>query len=227
MAERRKSRSSGSSKKSTWSDSIDHRDPQWDEKRTYQLVCGLNVSSNLRVLSVGENSAKSNRFLPWRTPAGWPPPEEPGDWAWFLHPDTHEWVFTQWLGSLWWELSRTSCGEFYAGKNRKGKPLIRKNWISPFAAMHEERRQNPELDAKFREQCRENGRRTGKRTGPMNKGRRHSPEVNASKGRRGTENAVFGKKRITNGTENRWHDPSLPLPPGWRFGLTRRARPSP
>jgi hypothetical protein len=51
--------------------------------------------------------------------------------------------------------------------------------------------------------------------------------VNASKGRRGTENAVFGKKRITNGIENRWHDPSLPLPFGWRFGLTRRARPSP
>lgn len=29
-----------------------------------------------------------------------------------------------------------------------------------------------------------------------------------------------GKKWITNGLENKWHDPKLPIPKGWRFGRT-------
>lgn len=29
-----------------------------------------------------------------------------------------------------------------------------------------------------------------------------------------------GKKWITNGVENKWHDPKLPIPKGWRYGRT-------
>jgi hypothetical protein len=107
---------------------------------------------NLRILSVGENSAKSNRFLPWRVPAGWPPPEEDGDWAWFLHPETHEWVFTQWLGSLWWKLSKTSSSAFHVGKKQEGW-----NGNDPREATlagHRNRRSDPQKDEAFRQQCR-------------------------------------------------------------------------
>ena len=225
MEKKKKSRSSGSRKLSKWSDALDHLDPEWSEGRTYQLVCGLTVPKNLRILGVGENSAKSNRFLPWRVPAGWPPPEEDGDWAWFLHPETHEWVFTQWLGSLWWKLTRTTCGEHHAGKNCRGKKKNRGPEVpSNFVAFHERRRQDPELDAQFRAQCVENGRKTSH---TKNLGKRHSPEVNASKGRKGEANAVFGMKRITDGERNLWHDPSQPLPEGFIFGLTRRRRARP
>ncbi len=218
-------RNSGSRKLTKWSDAIDHLDPQWAEGRNYQLVCGLTVKKNLRILGVGENSSKSNRFLPWRVPAGWPPPEENGDWAWFLHPETHEWVFTQWLGPLWWKLSKTSCGEYHSGLKQRGKKKNRRPEIlSNFIDFHNRRNSNPEIDAQFRAQCAENGRNMGAQNGRRNRGRSHSPEVNASKGRKGAENAVFGKKRITNGEVNQWHDPSQPLPLGFHFGLTRRSK---
>ena len=99
-----------------WGDSLDHREPTWKDGREYQLVCGFETAvPNLRVCSVGENSRKSNRFVPWRVPAGWPPPEEPGDWAWFLNLDTLEWEFTQWCYARWFELTRSTCAEHFAG----------------------------------------------------------------------------------------------------------------
>ena len=32
--------------------------------------------------------------------------------------------------------------------------------------------------------------------------------------------AHTGKKWITNGIDNKWHDPKLPIPKGWIYGRT-------
>ncbi len=103
-----------------WSDSIDHRDPLWKKGRDYQLVCGLETAPNLRLCSLGENASKSNRFIPWRVNSRLPPPEEPGDWAWFLNLDTEKWEFIQWLGPRWKELSHTTCARHH-NKKKKSK----------------------------------------------------------------------------------------------------------
>jgi hypothetical protein len=100
-----------------WSDSLDHREPVWKEGRDYQLVCGFEKdTTNHRICTIGENSRKSNRFVPWRVAQGWPVPEEPGDWAWFLNLETEEWEFIPWLGDRWFELTRKVSSGHFGGK---------------------------------------------------------------------------------------------------------------
>ena len=71
---------------------IHHKDPQ-----TAALVSGLTVPANLREDTVTLNAKLGNRFLPYRGAA----PNEPGDMAYFLDPDTEEWVEAKWLGEWW------------------------------------------------------------------------------------------------------------------------------
>lgn len=207
----------------SWMDSIDHREPVWTEGRDYLLVCGLEKEpKNLRVISVGENSRKSNRFIPWRVDQKTKPPEKDGDFAWFLNQDTLEWGFIEWLGDRWFELTRETCAEHFAGKNRKGKPYSRNPLIpSNFVDYHNRRSEDPELNEKFLEVCRENGRKQGSANGKKNKGRKHSKEVNAKKSSPGERNGMYGKVRITNGHENRQITSDQSIPEGWKRGMTR------
>lgn len=94
---------------------IDHIDPRWEEGRDYQLVCGFERDpKNLREESSSRNQSKSNRFLPWR----WTRedlgvvPEEPGDLALFLDPDTNEWVLEEFMGPWWYERTWETCGPY-------------------------------------------------------------------------------------------------------------------
>lgn len=97
---------------------IDHIDPRWEEGRDYQLVCGLDCPLNLREEDSSKNKSKSNRFLPWR----WTRedlgvvPEEPGDLALFLDPDTNEWVLEEFLGEWWFEKTWRNCGPYLGFK---------------------------------------------------------------------------------------------------------------
>lgn len=100
---------------SKWSESEDHLEPVWKEGRDYQLVCGLEEPVNKRLETFGQNSSKSNRFVPWRTFGVCPPPEEPGDLCWFLNLETEEWEFTSWLGDRWFQLTRKTCSEYFNG----------------------------------------------------------------------------------------------------------------
>jgi hypothetical protein len=94
---------------------IDHIDPRWEEGRDYQLVCGFEKDpKNLREEYSWRNGSKSNRFLPWR----WSReelvviPEEPGDLALFLDPDTNEWVLEEFMGEWWYEKTWKTCGPY-------------------------------------------------------------------------------------------------------------------
>jgi hypothetical protein len=203
-----------------WTDSVDHRDPIWEEGRDYQLICGLEERPNLRLCSVSENSKKSNRFVPWRVDSRVPSPEEPGDWAWFLNLDTEEWEFIQWQGRRWWEITRKTCGEYFAGKNSKGKTYNRDpKCPSNFIDYHRRRQEDPKLNETFLEQCRENGRKS--QGGRKNKGKKFSSEVNATKASHGEKNGMFGKVRITNGQYNTQIPKGNPIPEGYRLGMTR------
>lgn len=95
---------------------IDHLDPRWEEGRDYQLVCGFERDlRNLREEDSSRNKSKSNRFLPWR----WTRedlgvvPEEPGDLALFLDPDTDEWVLEEFMGDWWFEKTWKTCGPYF------------------------------------------------------------------------------------------------------------------
>jgi len=95
---------------------IDHIDPRWEEGREYQLVCGFEKDpKNLREEDSSRNQSKSNRFLPWR----WSReelgiiPEEPGDLALFLDPDTDEWVLEEFMGPWWYEKTWKTCGPYF------------------------------------------------------------------------------------------------------------------
>lgn len=98
---------------------IDHIDPRWEEGRDYQLVCGLDCPLNFREIEESENQRKSNRFLPWK----WSReeigviPEDPGDLALFLDPDTNEWVLEEFLSPWWYEKTWRNCGPCLGLKN--------------------------------------------------------------------------------------------------------------
>jgi hypothetical protein len=108
---------------------IDHIDPRWEEGRDYQLVCGFEKDpKNLREEDSSRNKSKSNRFLPWR----WSRedlgtvPEEPGDLALFLDPDTDEWVLEEFMGEWWFEKTRKLCGPSAGGsKNVESGHLLK------------------------------------------------------------------------------------------------------
>jgi hypothetical protein len=94
---------------------------------------------NFREIEESENQRKSNRFLPWK----WSReeigviPEEPGDLALFLDPDTNKWVLEEFLGSWWYEKSWRTCGpyrgfkrslELYPDFHRRGiQKVLEKN----------------------------------------------------------------------------------------------------
>jgi hypothetical protein len=105
------------------SPSLDHIDPLWEEGRDYQLVCGWDCKRNWRELTVGENSRKSNRFLPWRYCANeiGQKPCETGDWVQFLvgfdieKNIPGEWVLMEFEGAEWFEATRRHCAEHHGG----------------------------------------------------------------------------------------------------------------
>lgn len=79
-------------------------------------MCGFEKDpKNLREEYSWRNGSKSNRFLPWR----WNReelgvvPEEPGDLALFLDPDTNEWVLEEFMGEWWYEKTWKTCGPYF------------------------------------------------------------------------------------------------------------------
>jgi hypothetical protein len=136
--------------------------------------------------------------------------------------DTEGWEFIQWQGRRWWEITRKTCGEHFSGKSRKGKPYHRDpRCPSNFVEYHEKRKKDPELNEAHLEICRQNGRAQGAKNGPKNRGKKHSPEVNASKASPGEKNGMFGKVRITNGQHNTQISKGAPIPKGYKPGMTR------
>jgi hypothetical protein len=106
--------------------SLDHIDPLWEEGREYQLVCGLDCKRNWRELTVGDNSRKSNRFLPWRYCADevGQKPVEAGDWVQFLvgfdieKGIPGEWVVMEFEGEEWFKATKMYCAERQGGLNQ-------------------------------------------------------------------------------------------------------------
>jgi hypothetical protein len=103
--------------------SLDHIDPTWEEGRDYQFVCGWDCKQNWREMTVGNNSRKSNRFLPWRYCADeiGQKPCETGDWVQFLvgfdieNDIPGEWVLMEFEGPEWFEATRQHCAEHHGG----------------------------------------------------------------------------------------------------------------
>ena len=105
------------------------------------------------------------------------------------------------------------------GKPRPSSVASGRENISQY---HERRKEDPELQRKFLETISANGKKVGRSTGLLNKGRKHPPEVNSRKASPGEKNPMFGKVRITNGLINTQIDKSQPIPEGFRKGITRR-----
>jgi hypothetical protein len=116
------------------SPSLDHIDPLWEEGRDYQLVCGRDCERNWRELTVGDNSRKSNRFLPWRYCADeiGQKPCETGDWVQFLvgfdieNDVPGEWVLMEFESPEWFEATREYCAERRGG-SKGGKKVGKDN----------------------------------------------------------------------------------------------------
>ncbi len=104
----------------TFKTELDHIDPRWKEGRDYQLVCGLDCPLNYREEDARKNTAKSNRFLPWRRCRDeiGVVPAEPGDLAYFLvgadieNDVPGEWVLMEFLSEEWFEATRHTCGSY-------------------------------------------------------------------------------------------------------------------
>jgi hypothetical protein len=89
---------------------IDHIDPRWKEGRDYQLVCGLDCALNYCERETKFNTAKSNRFLPWRycpNEIGTIPVEQ-GDLCQFLVEG--EWVLMEFLSEEWFDATTSTAG---------------------------------------------------------------------------------------------------------------------
>jgi hypothetical protein len=107
---------------------IDHIDPRWKEGRDYQLVCGLDCPLNYREEDWKKNTAKSNRFLPWRwirDEVGGVPCEH-GDWAYFLvgadieNDAPGKWVLMEFLSEEWFEATKSTGGGARIAETRIG-----------------------------------------------------------------------------------------------------------
>lgn len=193
--------------------SLDHREPLWVEGRDYQLVCGLENEFNYRRDTVGNNSRKSNRFIPWRQ-YGDSTPEEQGDLAFFLVDG--EWKLFGWLSEEWFLATRGTSGESFGNVgNRRGNPVNLENYYAKC-------KEDPDLEAERVKRCRENFAKSRAENGRRNKGRKHSPEINLRKGRSGEQNAAFGKLWYNNGERNIRIDSNEQPPKGFKPGLMRR-----
>lgn len=105
---------------------IDHIDPRWKEGRNYQLICGLDVPSNLEEREESVNKSKNNRFLPWRVVKDelGTVPMNPGDLCLFLiganikEDIPGEWVLLEFMGPEWYFHTKGNFGANYPGKRR-------------------------------------------------------------------------------------------------------------
>ena len=115
---------------------IDHIDPRWEEGRNYQLVCGLDCLLNYREEDPRKNSAKSNRFLPWRViqeeigtvPVG------KGDLCLFLigadieKDIPGEWVLMEFLSEEWFRASIGTCSRSHREIDQAPLEEGRRRW---------------------------------------------------------------------------------------------------
>jgi len=99
---------------------LDHIDPVWKEGRDYQLVCGREEPCNKVERDARFNTAKSNRFLPWRVAAAeiGTVPVNQGDLCLFLvgadieQDIPGEWVLMEYLSEEWFAASKHTCGSY-------------------------------------------------------------------------------------------------------------------
>lgn len=193
--------------------SLDHREPPWVEGRDYQLVCGLENNFNYRYDTVGNNSRKSNRFIPWRQ-YGESVPEEPGDLAFFLVDG--EWKLFGWLSKEWFLATKGTSGESFGNVgNPKGNPKNLENYYLRC-------KQDPILEAERIKRCRENFAKSRSENGKRNKGRKYSSEVNAKKGRAGELNSAFGQRWYNDGERNIRLSSNEQPPAGFKPGMLKR-----
>ena len=104
----------------TFNPELDHIDPRWKEGRDYQLVCGLDCPTNFCERDARFNTAKSNRFLPWRIASDeiGTVPVEQGDLCLFLvgadieQDIPGEWVLMEFLSEEWFAASKHTCGTY-------------------------------------------------------------------------------------------------------------------
>ncbi len=97
---------------------VDHIDPLWKEGRDYQLVCGWDDPLNYCERESTFNTAKSNRFLPWRVISGEisSVPINQGDLCLFLvgadieRDIPGEWVLMEFLSEEWFAATHQTAG---------------------------------------------------------------------------------------------------------------------
>jgi hypothetical protein len=100
-------------------------------------------------------------------------------------------------------------------------PYMVENGRKNIQKMHKRRKEDAAFNEKFVKVLQENGKNQGPANGRKNKGRKHSPEVNAKKASYGKKNGMFGKIRITNGIENKQVEFENQIPDGFWRGMTR------
>jgi hypothetical protein len=121
----------------TFNPELDHIDPIWKEGRDYQLVCGREEPCNKVERDARFNTAKSNRFLPWRVAADeiGTVPVNQGDLCLFLvgadieQDIPGEWVLMEFLSEEWFAASKHTCGSYqdHFRENSKIKKWKEKN----------------------------------------------------------------------------------------------------
>jgi hypothetical protein len=104
---------------------------------------------------------------------------------------------------------------------RGSMPHMQENGRRNGKKAQERRKHDPDFNKKYMDTVTENGRRMGPINGRKNKGKKHSPEVNARKASHGEKNGMFGKIRVTNGIENKQVESEDKIPEGFWRGMTR------
>jgi hypothetical protein len=97
---------------------IDHIDPLWKKGRNYQLICGRECPQNLIERESRFNTAKTNRFLPWRVTSDeiGTVPINQGDLCLFLvgadieQDIPGEWVLMEFLSEEWFAATHHTAG---------------------------------------------------------------------------------------------------------------------